>query len=265
MMRGLQRVVVWSCVLAAIALPRARAQEPLALNVVSTSERSLRAAATKRVTPVYPPASIARDVRGVGVALLLVGIDGKTEQVRILEAPDANIAAAITTALEQWVVAPVQVVGAAHPSRRRDKITFYFTIVGGKGRVLNPDQMPGNGDVFARYGARRGVSQGSAPSTMPSVSRAAAPKEISVAQFSAAADRADAVVVDVRNRDDFSRDHRAGARNMPVDEVFVRARAELPADRPIVVDCTYGDPNWCRIGAAQLTERRFSDIAVLVP
>lgn len=45
------------------------------------------------------------------------------------------------------------------------------------------------------------------------------------------------VILDVRNRQSFSKGHRPGAVNIPHDELGVRARIEIPHDRLVVMDC----------------------------
>lgn len=50
---------------------------------------------------------------------------------------------------------------------------------------------------------------------------------------------ADAVLLDVREADEWAAGHAPGARHLPMREVPAR-RSEVPADRPVVVVCRSG-------------------------
>ncbi len=108
---------------------------------VTVSEDMFRKNATTRPVPVYPRVSMESGVGGVAVASIRCGLDGRPESVEILEAPDSHIAASVRDALQQWIVPPVQVVGAPGKSKQRARLTFYFRIQNNKGIVLTPEDM----------------------------------------------------------------------------------------------------------------------------
>jgi rhodanese-related sulfurtransferase len=56
-------------------------------------------------------------------------------------------------------------------------------------------------------------------------------------------------VLDVREREDFKRGHRAGAVNIPRDELAIRAYIELERARPVVIDCSQAETRECRQAA----------------
>lgn len=76
------------------------------------------------------------------------------------------------------------------------------------------------------------------------------------------ADKEPIVLLDVRTRAAFSLKHRDGARNIPLDELPVRAQNELPLDHTIVI---YGsDPYQTDLAYSILDTQGFSHVFVLV-
>ena len=71
------------------------------------------------------------------------------------------------------------------------------------------------------------------------------------------------LVLDVRQRDQFARDHRPGATNIPVDELIVRALTELPVDRSILIDCGYAESAKCQTAQETLSFLNFKNIELL--
>ncbi|MGC4056617.1 MAG: rhodanese-like domain-containing protein [Chitinophagaceae bacterium] len=69
------------------------------------------------------------------------------------------------------------------------------------------------------------------------------------------------LIVDVRNPDEYARQHIPVAVNIPVNELQDRL-AELPAGTKIVTACGSGG-NRCKVGAAKLRELGFTDAAFL--
>ena len=58
-------------------------------------------------------------------------------------------------------------------------------------------------------------------------------------------------MLDPRDRAAFRLDGRAGAVNIPLDELDVRGPIELPSDRPVVIDCR--EQEWrCRAYAGRV-------------
>lgn len=70
------------------------------------------------------------------------------------------------------------------------------------------------------------------------------------------------VLLDIRERSAYAASHRDGARNIPLDELPVRAQNELPQDHTIVI---YGsDPNETDLAYSLLDSQGFAHIFVLV-
>jgi len=72
-------------------------------------------------------------------------------------------------------------------------------------------------------------------------------------------------VVDVRDREEFRAQPRPGARNIPLDELSVRAPAEFSKGLPTVVDCSIEKATRCRGAADVLRKAGFSNVMVFVP
>jgi rhodanese-related sulfurtransferase len=60
------------------------------------------------------------------------------------------------------------------------------------------------------------------------------------------------IMLDVRERADFRRGHRAGAVNIPADELNVRGWIEIDRSRPVVIDCSQTETPRCQIAARRL-------------
>jgi hypothetical protein len=88
--------------------------------------------------------------------------------------------------------------------------------------------------------------------------------EITPREFSAYGPDWPGQILDVRDRRSFALSHREGARNIPFDELPVRAPAELDLSRPVLVDCDERRPDLCRIAGAQLIEEGFSEVRILL-
>jgi len=231
-----------------------------AQRVVKTSEGSIRRRATTLVMPVYPRALLHKRSAGVAVAAVRLKLDGRMERVDILEAPDPQIAAAVATALNRWIVPEMQVVGSTERFQTVGKLTFYFLIRNGNGVVLNPDEMPGNGDVFVSRGS---PTRGAA--TAPQVSgMSKQPIEEIDRDDLRKAGNAGVLLLDVRERHEFRRQHTDGAMNLPFDELPVRARPELLSTRSIAIDCGFADPVVCDQAARVLRGLGFAQLKVVL-
>ena len=221
------------------------------------SEGAFRQGATERIMPAFPAASIAGKSEGVVVLQVTAEPSGQVGNVVVLEAPDADIGAAARAAAIEWrfPMAPRSV---------RSKLTFYFVIENGRDVVRNPEEMRGNEDVFGGGQPARG--QGAKPTAPPTVVRQAniAP-EIGETEFTRLIASANTVVLDVRERDQFAGGAHARARNMPVDELLTRARAELPANTTVVIDCSQTETFRCYAGADALRRRRFEQVSIYLP
>lgn len=213
------------------------AQAPAArLPEYTTHEASFRRMATARTVPLYPIDAVARGITGVVVVEATAGPDRRVESVEVLQSPDEALSAATRSAVSKWTLPSVPT-----PSLLRAKLTFYFQIQNGKGMVLNPDQVPGNEDVFAAWTRPPAGRVGSGAPTGPPpavLQHAGEAREIDQAEFTRLLAAPDTVVLDVRDRDQFAGGAHPRARNVPADEVLTRARAELPPNVTVVIDCS---------------------------
>jgi hypothetical protein len=109
-------------------------------------ESSLRSLAVKTVAPEYPASSVKAGASGISVADVVAAQTGVVQAVEILEAPDQAIADAVRAALTQWKfpvgVFPIQ-----------GKLTFYFRIEKGKGRVFDPQEHARRAENRAAFSA----------------------------------------------------------------------------------------------------------------
>jgi rhodanese-related sulfurtransferase len=71
-------------------------------------------------------------------------------------------------------------------------------------------------------------------------------------------------IVDIRSRNDYAKDARAGTVNIPFDELAVRAGIELSKHRLTVISCRATPPVFCDFAAKNLTQSGFPEVAVLV-
>lgn len=215
--------------------------------IVAVDELVMRRHAKVRVSPVFPRASVARRVEGVAVAALRVGTDGCVERVQVLQSPDDGIAMAITTAVKQWVFEPVQTLDSSRPAKVDTKLTFYYTVDHrGVGVILDPERpgLPNGSGTFAR-GESREI------------------REIIGNEFETLTAKLPVRVVDIRTREQFSESHRAGAVNVPLDEVAARMQELRRADR-IVIDCFPHMLDGCRAGGRLIVSLSRSTVWILV-
>jgi hypothetical protein len=233
-------------------------------------EWGLRESARFSPMPEYPKESLSAKVSGVVVAAVGFGLDGRVQSVEILESPDALTAAAVWNAVSRWTV-PGQGAGGAVSHVIQGKLTFYFQFRNGKGRVVDPDQMPGG---TPRPKPRPAVTI--SPSGVPSLNVAPpAPKSIpgshgetletiTVAAFKKQAASTMHLVLDSGEREAFKRGHWPGAVNIPLDELAIRGGPELPREKLIVVDCTREEMELCRWAGGRLVQQKFPKVVLLV-
>jgi outer membrane biosynthesis protein TonB len=132
MARGDGRTVVAVSVLVLSAAVSAMAQ----LGV--TTESSLRDLASRIVTPAFPAEALADRRTGVAVAEMELDERGGVMKVDVLEAPSESIRREMLAALRQWEFARLALV--QQRVRFKSRVTFYFAIVNGSGRVLSPSE-----------------------------------------------------------------------------------------------------------------------------
>ncbi len=231
--------------------------------VVTIDEMGLRGQVRTAPPPEYPAEAIAKQRSGVTVASIAVGEDGQTASVDILEAPDAAIGTAVRQALSKWAFIPLP------QAVRQSTLTFYFQISSGRGRVLNPQDMPG-GPAIRPTPSREGAPGASSPPPPPPQPRTVVASDIPLAeigldQFRDLLKKSRPTVLDVRTRADFARAHHDGAINIPFDELPVRGRIELDKSRPVVIDCSRVENAICRLAAHRLEGVKVPGIFALLP
>jgi hypothetical protein len=214
--------------------------------LVNLGEWSARALAVVAPAPEFPVASVAAGRSGVAVAAVAFDVEGRMTTVVVLEAPDSQIGDALRAALLTWTFRPARYPGPDGnwvQAGGRARLTFYYDVVAGKGRVRGADEMPGarvpprparNDDAPPPPPPGRGAPPGAAPTRTAADDAAAVIDEAALARLVA---EAKPTILDARDRQAYRQDHRAGAVNIPYEELPVRGPIELPADRPIVIDC----------------------------
>jgi hypothetical protein len=219
-------------------------------------EGGIRKIASNTVKPIYPAEAVRRGIEGVVVARIRAGRDSRMERVDILQTPDPLLATAVTQALMQW-----RIGSTGRSMALEGKVTFYFRLERGHGRVLNPEEMPGNAHVWDAWKPAIGAPRG-APTV---VRQAGVASEIGETELQQRLAAGNAMLIDVRNRQDFAREHDPRATNLPGDEIIVRALVELPIAKTIVVDGSRGLPGWARQCVKDLHDVGFKDVVMLVP
>jgi rhodanese-related sulfurtransferase len=71
------------------------------------------------------------------------------------------------------------------------------------------------------------------------------------------------VVLDIRDRVEYSKNHLKGAKNIPLDELPARATDELPRNAQIVLSCNCSEDDMSRLAAHVLMEKGFRNVAIL--
>lgn len=230
---------------------------------VNVPEPAFRQMIVTRVMPEYPAASVARGAQGVAVARVRAGLDNRIERVDVLQSPDADVANAVRAALAQWTLNRRNETGGPVGNAAESRLTFYFQIRNGKGVVLNPDEMPGNEQVFAPP-ARPAARAGGAPMTMD-MREMAGVEEIDEETLRQRLSNAATGLLDLRDREPFAASARPRAINIPVEELTVRAGAELSRDAQIVIDCSQDQTFRCRAGHHMLQQAGFTKVAIFIP
>lgn len=97
------------------------------------------------------------------------------------------------------------------------------------------------------------------------LNRVVTANEITQRSFSEYCQRDSCQVVDIRGRETFAAAHSSGATSLPLDEISVRARAELNAALPTVIDCSFGSITACRLAGSAFVSLGFKEVSVLLP
>ena len=72
-------------------------------------------------------------------------------------------------------------------------------------------------------------------------------------------------VIDIRSRSDFARSPQLASKNLPQDELVIRAALEIGPDRDIVIDCTHNRLLRCHMASLMLKENGLSRVAIYKP
>jgi TonB family protein len=129
---------VLTLVLAAAATSLGSAAPSAQNRVTRVAEEVLRTNVLTSVMPAFPERALSRGSRGVAVAAVVIDSGGAVDSVQILEAPDPDIAAAVSSALYQWRFKSVDDL----TKQFTGKLTFYFLVRDGRPEVLNPQETP---------------------------------------------------------------------------------------------------------------------------
>jgi TonB family protein len=245
------------------------------VRTVKMAESSIRRVARHKTMPTYPPPSLSQKHSGVAVAAIATDENGRVSTVSLLQAPDDAIGEAVRTALLQWEIDPVTVSGRTERFGVQGKVTFYFRLDGPRGRVFNPDEIPGGPKPEPASGPPSSGPGARPPAAgTPAVSRSApettthddSDMEIDEEEFARLAASTTVVVLDVRERDEFARRHSPGAINSPRNELAIRAYIELDRNQPVVVDCSFTETVLCHSAAGVLRRGpKIAKVFVLIP
>lgn len=205
-----------------------------------TSDQHLRSMAIASPVPEYPKASLAKKVSGVVVAAVVFNEKGTNEVIDIVQSPDVETGRAVREAVTQWTIRPSAMRIAA-------TLAFYFQPKGQSGAILTPAEMRA-----LISPAAKNVEREDEPPL----------KQITAAEFKALPSQPATVLLDIRDRETFREGHEKGAVNIPFKEVLLRAPAELPVSRHVVIDCR--DPlDFCAIAVHWLASNGFGRVSVL--
>lgn len=97
-----------------------------AQTAVRVSPVLLRQAATQSPLPKFPVSSAKEHHSGVAVAQIMVGANGSTNDVKVLQSPDSAIAESVSKALLTWQYKPFIQNGKPTPVTCR--FIFYFNL-----------------------------------------------------------------------------------------------------------------------------------------
>jgi len=184
--------------------------------------------------PSYPAAALRKGDHGVVVSRVIQNVDGSVGGVQILESPNPDMAAEVQTALSQWRFVP-------RAQRAVGKVTLYFRIEEGRGLVDAPG--------LERIRVASQPQSRQAPVTDPGKpsgwSLPQTVRFISEDEFKRLMGGPRTVALDVRTKENFDRDHRAGTANIPLKELTHRSSTELKEVKVILLDCSRNPANAC--------------------
>lgn len=107
----------------------------LAQQTVLMNAPVLEQSAIVRGLPPYPPASQRQNHQGVAVCEIKVAVDGTVANIRVLQAPDAEISAAVSATLRTWRFR--RLTSEGKPVLILTRMVFYFRRVGDAYTVID--------------------------------------------------------------------------------------------------------------------------------
>ena len=110
------------------------------VGVASVAEGALLRAAESRIMPTVPASNPHADTAAVAVSEVVLDMQGRVTDVRVLQSPDSAISIEVQQALRRWRFDTSKLVGPTNPTEIRGKVTFYFSLVS-PGTVLTSDEV----------------------------------------------------------------------------------------------------------------------------
>ena len=126
------------------------------------AERYSRLLAIESPKPRYPAMSVESGTSGIAVSKVFVDENGHTEEVCVLQVPDAAIREAVTRTLMHWTFEKVTTVEHSEGIPMASKLSFYFVVKDGVGLVLSPEEMLAALDIRQRSVTGASATYGSA-------------------------------------------------------------------------------------------------------
>jgi len=97
-------------------------------------EIPMRSMVKDKPKPNYPASAVAKNTSGVAVVMISVTSKGVVESAVVLQSPGPEFSDSVSAAVQKWVFSAVAPVGR-EPLPFRGKLTFYFDVENGTGRV----------------------------------------------------------------------------------------------------------------------------------
>lgn len=199
-----------------------RRSRPTAVFPVEFVEEVVR----RSPTPEFPD-DMGEDVPvSLFYADLVLDIDGRVESVGIPANIDARISRAVRTTVLTWQFPTAGLSYDGRPVRGTASVRFEFEPA--TRRVTMG--YPGGGDERPQASVTR----------------------LAFGQLSVTSS---IMLIDIRDRLAFRRGHRAGALNLPADELEFRIEEEVRADVTVALDCSVVDQVICDTAAADFVKR----------
>jgi TonB family protein len=248
--RASAAVLLWLCLVTCGQLSVLGASTQGSAVRVGISGESLLKMATYAPPPTYPADSLGARTEGVVITEVLVGPDGRIQSVDVLQAPAAAMGRAVREALMQWTFKNTLRSPSGSPTIIHTKLMFYFQIDGGRGVVLTAQEMKRRRQLAPDTALRTEV-----PASYPIISVGDWPR---LSRSSPTP-----LLLDVRDRSTFAAGHMNNAINIPENELFARAAAELSRTRLLVLDCPRDAADVCAHAVRTLQREGFTNVSVL--